>query len=738
LWVVATVRIEFLREFLDTPYAGMFGTPMALGTLVRSDLATVIEEPGRLGGMEFAPGLVGRIVDDTGTSDALPLLAYLLQELYFAVGRGKTATVGEYTRLGGVAGALSRQADQVVEGLHDDGIESISAVLLRFVTIDGDEATRRPVDLADLTVRQRRIVDAFVEARLLVTGLVNGGAIAQVAHEALFRQWGPLRQVVEARAEQLRQRAELERWAADWERSGRKTDYLLTGERLRLALQWLDNLTVAGQATAAITGFVDQSRRRDVAFLRQISERIGEHVLTIAERSPQLALLLSLAALSECPPTPVATRALMAALAYSHLTMMLTGHTDAVRNLAWSPDGRRIATASHDGTARIWDAASGATVMVLSGHADRVQAVAWSPDAVRLATASRDQTVRIWDAPTGKTVAELTEPTDHVRCVDWSPDGRWLAAGCRDQIVRIWDADTFELTAACVGHAGHVRDVAFCPDGTRLATGSHDWTVRIWDLASGTQIRVLDDPEDSVQAVTWSPDGTLIAAACSDQTARIWDAGTGRQLWQFRGHHLVWNVAFSPDGRHLASCGRGRSIRVRTVVNGQDILILHTHDRDVYGLAWSPDGAQIATASADGAARIWDAFPRGAEETLLTGHHGAVRGAAATYHSRWNVQPPQAGLMAATCSDDRTVRLWRAATGEPLAVLEGHEDGILGLACAQRLLTCSSDKTVRLWDLGHGTRPPGLRRVIDHDDVIPGAVAWAPDDPRFATAGRDG
>jgi hypothetical protein len=332
-----------------------------------------IQQPGDLVGLGFAPRLVEMITDEAGTSDALPLLAYLLQELYFSAG-GSGATVTEelYRRLGGVAGALARQADQTVLELRaGQGIGEVLRVLLKFVTVEGHEATRRRVPLAELTAEERHVVDTFVDARLLVTGgggqEAGGGAYAHVAHEALFRQWPPLRQEVEAGAERLRQRAELERWAADWEHAGRSGDYLLTGERLSLAQQWLAGLEEAGQATGAVRSLVDASRRRDLAFLRRVSEGVGRHVLANTEQYPELSILLSLAALGECVRTPVAQRALMAALAFSHLRTNLAGHTDTVRCVAWSPDGRRIATASRDGSARIFDAASGRSLAELVG-----------------------------------------------------------------------------------------------------------------------------------------------------------------------------------------------------------------------------------------------------------------------------------------------------------------------------------------------------------------------------------
>jgi hypothetical protein len=369
--VPAPVRVDLLGRLLGTGHAELFQQPVVIGTLGRAQLAEVVERPGALVGLRFEPGVVDTIVSETGADDALSLLAYLLQELYFTAGPGETVTEELYRRLGGVPGALARQADNTVTGLGAGvGIDLVLRVLLRFVTVEGQDVARRHVPLSELDEGDRHVVDAFVEARLLRTDVggvspTSGEPYAQVTHEALFRQWAPLRQEVEARAERLRERAELERWAADWERAGHSDDYLLTGERLTAARRWLDALEESGQASPPARALVESSQRRDLTFLNRVSDSIGRQVLLSAESEPERSLLLSLAALGECAPTPSARRGLMAAPAASHLRSRLDGHTDTVRHIAWSPDGRMLATASRDGTARVYDAVSGRSVLRL-------------------------------------------------------------------------------------------------------------------------------------------------------------------------------------------------------------------------------------------------------------------------------------------------------------------------------------------------------------------------------------
>ncbi|MFE9939810.1 nSTAND1 domain-containing NTPase [Streptomyces hirsutus] len=727
--VLATCRVDLLGRLLGTDHAQLLQHPVALGTLNRAQLAQVVERPAALVGMSFAPGLVGTVVDDTGTDDALPLLAYLLQELYFACGPGGTVTEETYRQLGGVAGALARQADSTVAALRTPGgIDFALRVLLRFVTLEERELARRPVRLSELTDRERYVVDAFIDARLIRSDTVEGAAgdaYAEVTHEALFRQWAPLRQEVEARAERLRERAELERWAADWERSGHSVDYLLTGERLAVAQRWLAALEEAGQASAPARALVEASQRRDLAFLSRVSDSIGHQVLTGAETEPERALLLSLAALGECAPTPAARRGLMAALAAGHARIRLDGHADTVRDIAWSADGRLLATASRDGTARVYEAESGRQLCVLPCDGAMVESVSFSPDGARLATAGRDQVVRVWDVASGGPVRQLTGAGDIGRQVAWSPDGRRIAATFKDQAVRVWEAGTGRLVRELRGHTGDVWGVAWAPDGSRLATASHDRTVIVWDAATGAATTTLTGHTEFVEGIAWSPDGECLATGSGDHTARIWDARTGALRLLLRGHtDYVWNPAFSSDGRLLATPSSDRTVRVVRTEDAKEVAVLRGHTDTVWTVVWSPSGTRLATASTDGTGRVWDLQPQGAESVLVQGHDGPVNQAV------WSGD----GTRLATASDDGTMRVWSAQSGAPAGPVTAPGERVWSLAWAphgDRLALSTADGLFRVLDGTGGT-------VFDLHGAPVEGCSWSPDARRIATGGHDG
>ncbi|MGE4168377.1 MAG: hypothetical protein AB7E68_02420, partial [Candidatus Babeliales bacterium] len=175
-------------------------------------------------------------------------------------------------------------------------------------------------------------------------------------------------------------------------------------------------------------------------------------------------------------------------------------------------------------------------LQTLTGHTDSVFSVAWSPDGTKLASGSWDKTIKIWNAQTGTELQTLTGHTGFVHSVAWSPDGTKLASGSYDKTIKIWDAQTGTELQTLTGHTTYIQSVAWSPDGTKLASGSYDKTIKIWDAQTGTELQTLTGHTDWVISVAWSPDGTKLASAADDNTIKIWDAQTGTELQTLTGH----------------------------------------------------------------------------------------------------------------------------------------------------------------------------------------------------------
>jgi WD40 repeat protein/serine/threonine protein kinase/tetratricopeptide (TPR) repeat protein len=394
--------------------------------------------------------------------------------------------------------------------------------------------------------------------------------------------------------------------------------------------------------------------------------------------------------------------------------------------VCWCPDGQRLASNSRDGlTVKIWEAATGKELRALKGHRGEVVGVAFSPDGKRLASAGIDGMVRTWDTDTGAPGVALRAHLHWVYEVSWSADGRRLASASQDGTVKVWDANRPQEAVVLRGHGSIARAVAWGPGGRRLASAGSDGTVRLWDADTGRPTGVLRGHEGTVFGVAWAPDGRQLASAGGDATVRLWDGQTHREIATLNGHTgAVRSVAWAPDGR-LASGAEDGTVRLWEPAAHRLAVTLRGPGGAVQAVAWDRSGRRLAAGYNDGTIRIWEpATSR--QATTLAGHTAPVTALA------WDPR----GDRLASGSFDQSVRLWQAGPWREAATLRGHADLIYALAWSPdgtRLASAGREQEVKFWDPATGQEVFALRT---HDNQVAG-LAWSPDGARLASASFD-
>lgn len=841
--VVLTLRADFYDRPLN--YV-TFGEMLRQRTeivlpLTNEELESAITGPARRVGMTLDPGLITAIVTDIAEQPgALPLLQYALTEL-FERRDGHTLTLRAYNEIGGTLGALARRADELYDGLDDEGQNAAHQLMLRLVNLgEGTEDTRRRVSQAELLTvgsdpeTMKDVIEAFGRYRLLTFDHDPGTrtATVEVAHEALIRQWRRLRGWLLDSREDVRTQRRVSLASDEWIRSGYDPSFLARGVRLDQLEEWmrttqlaltdkeleylnssiqerektrtieaarqqrerdLENRSrhrlqalVVVMALAALLGLLlagiafdqrQQAQRAQQQAERNAAEANSFNLAANArnaliEHDPVLAIALGIEANSAISPAPVEVTRILADAAYAPgIRQRFEGHEGAVLGAAISPNLRYSASASADGSVRIWDNISGALVNSFQNPETIFTSVLFTPDDEAVLAGGNDGVIYRWnitdDDLTGQYIGHegaVTSMTFGAR--DGDP---LLISGSLDRSVRVWNLDSTEEINVITGHTGVVMDVAVSSNGLYIASSTgdsvltsdpddlEDRSIRIWDLTSGMELQRFVPNGGYVRAIAFHPDGrSVIAGTWSDEEGGrliAWDVRSGRNLYTLYGHSdIITGLAFLPDSDILLSASWDRTLRAWDTTTGVEIERFESFEDRLLDVAISNDGqhALVPTGNLGG-----DEITREAENSADTSvwlvdlrGRSEVRRFVNSLDWVWSMDISDSGRFAVSGSGslsgdsiDTDVRLWNIATGEMVRRLRAHTRTVEGVAISPdetTIVSGSWDGYVILWELDSGEE---LRRFGSDSGSHEGrvtSVAYHPDGDSIASSASDG
>ncbi|MCA2914749.1 hypothetical protein, partial [Microcystis sp. M022S1] len=583
--IVMTMRADFLDKLSPYPSLGKIHDQYSkmLTDMDENELRLAIAEPAARNGVIFEQGLINQIIADFyEQAGSLPLLQYTLDLLWQKDHiQERVLNIKTYQEIGGVTGALEKQADKIYGKFNEQQRKAAEEIFLELISLEGEKAVSRRADKSSFEQEemQREVLYQLIDNRLLVSKGEDGKATVEVAHEALLRSWKVLQDLIREKEEIIVLRSRLYADAKQWDDLQKQdavkaSSELWGGSKLAKIVEFQKNNSLPNLNTVAIEfikASISQAERQKNEKIRT-ARRIAAGSLVAVVVSTGLGLMAwkqtrqaefnqaeslgrySLSLLNEHKNLEAFVEAIKAGKILQKQQTYNKEVTNALQELLNRKSERNR----------------------LEGHDNSVLSVNFSPDGKTLVSGSDDKTIKLWNVETGKEIRTLYGHDNSVTSVNFSPDGKTLVSGSDDNTIKLWNVETGQEIRTLYGHDSYVSSVNFSPDGKTLVSGSYDKTIKLWDVETGQEIRTLYGHDNFVYSVNFSPDGKTLVSGSNDKTIKLWNVETGQEIRTFKGHDsYVYSVNLSPDGKTLVSGSNDKTIKLWNVETGQEIRTLY-------------------------------------------------------------------------------------------------------------------------------------------------------------------
>ncbi len=772
LSILLTLRSDFLGAVNDhRELSNLIAAQHEVVPVMKElELRRAIEEPAKAEGRSLDPAVVFLLIEQSaGEQGALPLLEFALSRIWDGLKKGETETE-TLEKLGGVGGALAKEATELFEGLRAQDKVIAKRAFLAMVHIgEGSKDTRQRALVQDIVAKGEdtrdveRVLRLFsTPSRRLIThsATKNDEPTIELSHEALIDHWAKLSEWLEEGREDERFRYRLNEATHAWnekrgglwhgidlarlrsfasenrsELNSYQLDFFKASNRRRSLSLFTRSISAALIVIAIGLFWYAEDQRRANSLVDSLNRALQtRHYINL--NVPLTGVRTALKGLpsdgrnSDRPWVAETAGALVEALGRLNHERTVRGHTDIVSSVALSHDEKQIVSGSVDGTVRIWDTASGNAIDLLRAHKGVVHTIAVSSDGTEIMSASDDGTIKTWDKVSGDLVQQIEQQGSRVLAAAISGDSSVVVTGAEDSVVRVWEASSGKLIDELVGHEGAIHAVAASYDGSMVASGSEDQNVRLWNRIT-KQAVTLEGHTQTIKALAVSDDGSWIVSGARefDSSIRVWSGIDGRLLHELEGHDWdVVDLAISSDNARVVSASWDGKIMIWNLQNGDVIDEFSDPDQvcaAFAAVAHTTNLSKIVSGACDNTIAIWKLSDRKLIHEF-DGHEESVNA----------IDFLPDGRHIVSGSHDATIRLWDMIDESGPKLVGMHDDKVFAVTVSPngaQIASGSRDGTIRIWDVAD---QKVSRRFDGHGDTIK-SLAWSPDGKRIVSGSSD-